>query len=400
MIKILFFNDLTSGLWKTEDVVGNMLEQGEFHSLEELSELMEEHPQARAYLSGEQVLLLDVDLPTKQARQIAKALPFALEEQLATDVDRNHILYLGRDNGRACAAVVEHALMEKVSEAMPLECLVPVPMALPLKKDEWTLYLTEDRAYLRTGPYSGLTCPSPAVSLFVDRQLPEDPSTVNLTVYTEDLDSHQLVIAQLENHGINVSSSEIDQVWTLLEDTTPKHVANLLVDSYKPVTPKKERKASFLAPITGLAAAAFVLGVSINVWQGKMNSHLASEVKSASIGFYKQLFPNERIRNMKRQFQSKLKGSEGSVDTSGFTASLGLIGDALKSNKDFASIEFANIRFNEKKGGLDIDLTASSIAQLESYKKMLTNKGFAVEITSATNENSKIKGHIKVVQNG
>jgi general secretion pathway protein L len=60
------------------------------------------------------VLCLEVELPARSGARAAQLVPFALEEQLATDVETQHFAVAPADNaGRTAVAVVARALLEE-----------------------------------------------------------------------------------------------------------------------------------------------------------------------------------------------------------------------------------------------------------------------------------------------
>lgn len=59
-------------------------------------------------------------------------------------------------------------------------------------------------------------------------------------------------------------------------------------------------------------------------------------------------------------------------------------------------IEWQSLRFNERQNLLVIDLTAQTIADIQAFKSAMEADGLVVEIASATNENNKVKGRIRI----
>lgn len=408
MIKLLFEKGLFQGSWARFDALDALVEDGQFASEDELIQLFAEHESSEfmAILANDSVSLVTADMPIKQTRQIIKALPFAVEEQLASDIGRNHLVYMGKQGSEARAAVVAHDLMDMLSGHSALQGILPLSLILPLSDDRWSVCLLGEQAVVRMDKSSGFHCAANQLTLFIehatassDDEERDEASDPKLTLHTVDGEDHSLLVAQLETSGYDVKVEQQANFWKLVSGIDKKHFANLLVGQYKPAPPKKAKVPSVLAPLVGLAASVLIVGVFANVWQGKTNEQLSSEIRKASVAYYKSLFPGERVRSLKRDFESKL-GAGNNTGPVNFTNSLGEIGQPLQGDGQFKSISLQNIRFNEKRGGFELDLTASTIAQLEGYKKALSEKGFNVEITSATNENSVIKGHLKVRRNG
>ena len=81
---------------------------------------LEQAPRIEAYIAGEQALYTSVNLPMRQRAKLLQAIPYALEEQLADDVDALHfavgqraadgsvpVIAIGRDRLRATIDIFE-----------------------------------------------------------------------------------------------------------------------------------------------------------------------------------------------------------------------------------------------------------------------------------------------------
>ncbi len=390
------------GRWARFDALGQLLEEQSFEQVGALADLAEQWPDESwvGVFAGTQVSVASVDMPIKQVRQIVKALPFAVEEQLASDISENHLVYLGKQDGKAQAAVVELGYMDAMSAYSALRALSPLMLLLPLQASCWTIYIYGDNALVRQSDAAGFVCPAAQLPLFLEQaKAKAELESVSLLFLSEDQHDQSLLLAQLETSGYEIHTQSVDGVWSLFESVKVAGAANLLVGDYKPVQPKKAKRPSVLKGVIGLAASVFALGLLMNIWQAKTDLHLANEVHEASKSYYSSLFPGESLPKLSRQIKSKFNvGEAGGGET--FTQSLGAIGEPLKTVAEFNSIVLHSVRYNEKRGGYDFELTAASIAQLENYKKTLSERGFSVEITSATNESSGVKGQIKVKRNG
>src|SRR5690554_4677655 len=107
-----------------------------------------------ALIPGDEALFCFADIPAKQARYIRQALPFAVEEQLAQDVDTVH-LALGNvsDDGYRVAAI-DHQRMALWRETFldwegaELEAIFPDAALVPLRDHDWAICLGEGTALL------------------------------------------------------------------------------------------------------------------------------------------------------------------------------------------------------------------------------------------------------------
>lgn len=114
-------------------------------------------------LDSRDLLLTHVALPTRRARTARAAAPYAVEDQLAADVDTQQI-YLGpRQDSGFPVAVVSRARLENLLEelerlGLAVDRVVPDVLALPWQEGSWSLGEVGDALLVRTGPAAGFSC--------------------------------------------------------------------------------------------------------------------------------------------------------------------------------------------------------------------------------------------------
>jgi general secretion pathway protein L len=116
---------------------------------------------------GTDVLLAEPELPAKAGMKLAQVVPYALEEQLAEDIDDLHFAISKRPSavGTTPVAVVAHALMDEWLATLRGEGLVPESMyadsdLLPENPGHAVALLENDVVTIR--PPSGATISMPA----------------------------------------------------------------------------------------------------------------------------------------------------------------------------------------------------------------------------------------------
>jgi len=142
-----------------------------------LSELLQQPPancQWIVLLAGEDVLTTTVRLPRKRRRQALKALPYMLEDSIASDVAQEHAA-VGPDNsdGATLVAVIRKQqlrdLLETFADAgvMPFRVL-PDYMVLGESPDTWQILLNGERALVRRPDGTGFSTPVSRLSLLMN----------------------------------------------------------------------------------------------------------------------------------------------------------------------------------------------------------------------------------------
>jgi general secretion pathway protein L len=353
-------------------------------------------------LDGQVILLgntastVKVEMPIKQAKQIAKALPFALEDKLATEVEENHIVYLGSKSGSAHALIIEHDEMERLVE-LGVNSATSFSSVLPNEKGRITLAIFQDRAYIKTDEFYSVCIPLKLLS-FTLEQLRKDEvigDNINLIELTE-LD--ELQKAELTNLGFNVQEQSYGDAFEIIRNGFNKSI-NLFTGIYKPKTIKTNKKPfKFKTPVALAASLLIATLMGLSLQTGQLESK-AEAVKQASINYYKKLFPGERVREraFKRQFRDSVGDSSSSLGGGSFTT---LLANSTSKIKNNAKLELDAVRFNKSKSTLELSLIANSVGDLEKLKTELMDKALSVEIASANQSGGKIKGLLKVKSNG
>lgn len=113
-------------------------------------------------LHASDCVLLDVRLPRLTRSKLASALPSLVEERIATDVDRVHVVATERDpDGVAVAAVVDRAMLSRALDVFkragrPVVSALAHPLALPWEPGKWHVRLRDQAGSVRTGNASGV----------------------------------------------------------------------------------------------------------------------------------------------------------------------------------------------------------------------------------------------------
>ncbi len=349
-------------------------------------------------LTGTQCQVLNAPMPIKQPRQIIKALPFALEDQLANDLDQNHLVFLGRENGQAYAAVINHDAIEAISPNFPAQKMFYLPLLLPHNPGVTSILIMNGQACVRLGEFSAFSVPAALLALTLEKYLINNDANKAVTICFAD-EPDELLQVQLENLELEVNLQSFTDIYMHLEAQARQSKTNLLSGPYQ-VKIKNEHAASqkFKA-LFALAASVFVIVVATNWISATQQNNLASLVQTASKQYYQTLFPDETVRRgLKRIFNDKLEtASPDSQLSGGFTQILAKASSLIRKNKD---AQLQSVRFTSNKGVLEISLLTNNIAQLDSIKQQLEKSGMQVEIASANNDGKRIKGLLKVSNNG
>lgn len=346
---------------------------------------------------GDQVLLTTANVPSKNARQIAQAVPYVIEEQIAADIE-DSFFALGERNseGDVPVAVIDLALMESWVEklkALELETTRVVAEFSLLSANEATAVVDGDQMHVNL-PGMAATLPLADLPLVVSL-LPEPLEHLQLVVHENSESEIQLVASELSASDIEVSVRTTAHA-ALLELCAGfgGTEINLLQGPYR-VERKRKRSQSGWLSVAVLGGVAVFLHLLLQFGQGYYLSTRASGFEQQAMTLYQSIFPKDRnIRDLRRRWNNHLgKSGSGGGDF------VPLFAQSARG-LDAAGLTLNNVNFNESRGDLILQVLADQSDALVRYAQQLSNQGLEAEIGTITQEEDGVRGSIRVRQPG
>jgi len=351
---------------------------------------------------GHDVLFSVASVPTQNKQRLLKAIPYALEEELASDVEQLHFAVSDvNTEGQVSVAVVERSLMDAWQQLLrdagiSADILLSELMAVPVEDSQWTLLLDGNNAMLRSANYDGFVAEVENLGIILPQllkqaaeQLPEIVQVwhdeVNSGV-TPMLPEDMEVIHEQVSSGLMslVSQRKIEFDQGL----------NLLQGDYS----RREQIGRIWRPwryAASLAAVIFVMQVAIAITESSQLESEYGAIKSESKNIFLETFPNrKRVVNPKKEMKQeldKLKG-KGSVKKVNF---LSLLADSGTAFKQTSGLVLRSVRY--KNGALDVELEVPSLQVLDQLKqKLVKAKKLKVEIQSAQSRKNIVQGRLQI----
>jgi general secretion pathway protein L len=365
------------------------------------------------------VLTTAVDIPIKAGARLRAALPFALEEQLADDIENLHFAAGQRsDKGLLTVSVVAHSQMQEWVSALEdagiaATQMIPENHGLAKIPGTMSLLVAEDQVMFNDGAESEFVMQGvkPSDALAVTGALDESESNSG-----SDTDSnaggHLLVYCEPSEevrfeHDWNTLRNELASVdINLLPDgvlprlavtVAAKRGVNLLQGQYG----VKVEYGSMIRPwryAAALLAAFFVFGF---VAKGVDYYRLSAEQEALREQFtqeYRQMRPadNSEITDPARYVDAVRRSSGATVSTDVFLPTLHQLSVALQQNES-AEIEAISYRA----GIVDVRLTAPDVATLDNIQKIVSTSGrFSASIQSTDQVGEKVSSRIQIRETG
>lgn len=391
--------------WFTFDDTGQLTSEVTIGSVEQFAE-QQGDGKIFVLIPGHHVLLSGVEVPSRKAKQIRAAIPFALEEQLAQDVD-DVFFALGAvpKQGTIPIASVSKAYLRDVLETLhnaniTPDVVIPDTLCVQNPATDWCVLQTDEHCLVRVSDTQAFSCPISDLTLYMraalensDYVLPE-----TLTVIAPDLrDDLRLM---LETGGIDITySSNTSQMGTMFAKSLSEGVPiNLLQDEFAAASAWNFdfdwRPWRFAAVF---AALIVLTDVGYTFYQNAVLENQRQDLQKSMVLLYKQTFPGaQKIIDPRAQMESKLKSMERSGDTvsAGF---LKLLENTAPTIKATANLELNKITY--KNGALDYGFSIDSMASMDSLQADLSSGGAVnVSLESAKNERGKITATVRVNQ--
>jgi general secretion pathway protein L len=362
------------------------------------------------------VLTTTVDLPIRGSARIASALPFALEESLADDIENLHFAAgPRRENGALPVAVVAHETLagwlDRLREAN-IEPSLVVPETYGLARIPGTLSLlaTGSQVIFNDGNDTEFVMEGvkPSDTLAVAGLL-EDGSTAADEPATP---GHLLVYCDQQNeqryqHDWNALRHELTSVdVNLLPDGALARMAvtvaagagvNLMQGRYGPKTEFR----SIFRPWQTAAMLLLGLGIvglggkAVETWQLGQE---ASALKTHFSALYREIRPGNtaEIIDPVGAVSSLRRSLGGAVATSAFIPGLEQLGSALQQHQG-ARIEAISYRA----GIIDVRLNAPDVATLDSIQRAVSSSGrFDASIQSTDQAGERVNSRIQIREAG
>jgi len=418
--------------WALYDIAGVQLKYGKQAGLDLIDQTLMQNGidniETIGFWPANAVLTSKVTLPGKQARFIQQALPFAVEEQIAQDIEQVHLALGGKSKASEYSVVsVDRALFKSFFEALgsedvdfPLKAIHLDADALPLTNQALTLCISEKTILVKGRDERSISLLHSNLvpyldSLFLepandseeevgDRLSSEDAFSIKIYIELEQVDQANMLIAQIEQYpGVVVETEQISmsQFELLCEsyfrqNQTPINLCqyDFQVSTQSNGTWQKWRAVALIAGL------GFLLQLGVFIGQGAYLEKQADSIGQQALASYKKIVPNSNrvtVAKLARIIKGKLNQKDTTSNTDlGFLNLLGEAGYQFKNNKYNAQLSFNSINFNAQRGELIMEMQAQSFEQLESFKTAIDSAGLKAKISSAVQEKDYFRGRISV----
>lgn len=347
------------------------------HALGELQERAGGRPVV-TLVPGSDLIFRRVSLPGKYSRQSAAALPYLLEEQIASDVEALHLVVLGHQGNEVDLMAVDKAKMQAWLDwlqqaGLKTLQLLPDVLTLPLVAEGWSALQLGEEWLLRQGPRQGIVAEESLLALLLATQA--EPPTIH---------THTPPPAMA---GANWQPADPELPMLLLAKGAMACQANLLQGKYRPQTEYARYWLQWrkVAVVAGLLLLVALTQRGVHLYQlAEQDKALKAEIRQV----YTRIFPGEsRIVNVRSQMAQHLK-LLGQAPQDGV---LLLLTELAPVFAEVPGLKPEVMRFDAARGELRLQVTAPGFTEIERFRE-LAGKRFEVQQGEVRSTEGKVEG--------
>ncbi|MGM0525188.1 MAG: type II secretion system protein GspL [Pseudomonadota bacterium] len=370
--------------------VNETIASGELESLDDLNQLAAQAERCfvTVAIPGQDAVLQHVTLPSGARRHLDKVIPFALEEELASDIEKLHFAWSkpGKSSQPLPVVVTERRHMQQWQAVLNKAQIradewIPDYLLLPYAEGEWHCLTLGNDTIVRVGHWQGFTLENDLFGEVLSASAVERETPKKLVHYGE--------LGWLEP-TVTTEAADIELPVTALALGTDGF--DIRQREFRPATRRKTLNLNW-RPLAVAAACCFVVAVSYNWVRAVSLNNQADAMQQQALALYKQQFPEQqRVVNLRVQLQRQIdqlglnQGQQASM-----LRTLDQLGAAFSSAP---SLTLELLKF--QRGELRLHAIAQSFGELEKFQQSAKDSGLVVEQGTLSNRGSQVAGTITV----
>ena len=353
------------------------------------------------------VSMRQCQLPAGRAKQAERLAPFAVEDQLAQDIQQLHIAILHQHKQTLTLGVIDHRLLQGLLAVLAEQGCRPVwvgslsmllrPALLPdqlwvlAQTDQAITVMQAQHCFTTDAAYLGQWLESASAQ-------PDQPTSIRLTLDAEHPQA-ELIGAQLATQYPDSALHPETFTPQILWDgcAHAQHSRSLLQGEFAVQAHRSTGANRPLVRWMALAAAVLAVAVlqrGLETWRATEQTEIYWQ---ASEALAQQIYgPQKRIRRatLRRELEELLSQapSNDSASASGFLPLL----QAVVSSAQDTPVRAGELRYQHERNELSVALQASDFTQLDRMKQYLQQQGYRVEL-SASRTATGVQGYFKII---
>ena len=177
---------------------------------------------------------------------------------------------------------------------------------------------------------------------------------------------------------------------------TVETTLNLLQGEFSPISANAANR-KFIRKSGAIISACVAVFLVVTMAGGFYLNVKADQYFDDSVTIYRNVFPKQKkVIDPVKQMQRQLAGKTMGGTTSDFLPLLDAASRALSNLETEVPSTIGQLRYDNQRGHIIIDLRVNSIDILESYKEQLTAESLTVDILSANQDQEMVNGRMQI----
>lgn len=394
---IILVHDLApeQATWSQFDASGALLLAPKTGLLKEAAQGVKEDP-VILVLPAAEVTHHFAQVPTQNKRQALAALPFSIEDKLAQDVTKCHVVVgTPLTDGRYPLAVVSKSslttwLQNFEDEGCLVRAIYSELQALPRENGIWTVAFRDKQVLLSLNANEGYVFDASWWVQGVQAVLAAQTNgKVPCLVYgaTESLKTE--LAQEFPELDIKFRAQTVSWLEFIAPAVLRGEGINLAQQAFKPRKGFKGRVKIWKPAIIALAAAlAFV--VLHDLFLFNRAASLAENFSQEAEALYRKTFPQDsRIVNIKAQTESHIAKFRETNQEGQLFLLLGTLGEVMSLEE---SALLLSLGYNRLRTGLSVEVETQDYQAFERLRKALTKEAVVKVTTANITETNRVRG--------
>ena len=347
----------------------------------------------------ESVLCLARAVPGRSVSQIARALPFAVEEFVTQDIETMHLAHgpVTRGEPVSCVLVDRQLLADWLAaiRSSGLAATFMTPDASLLPRDGAAVLFEGQDALLRSGPHltrlDGGALPD-ALAAAAPDDAASSGEAPRLAVIGAD-PAQVEALRRVVPHAVAEHPIEGSVLRFLSSHFDGARDINMLQGPFAP--PRRRRVAAGRwRTVAAVAAVWLVVFVGVRFGEGLWADYRADALRAEAATLYRELYPEARPpRNAYVEMRRRVGQPERAAGAD-FEVLLGTLAGAIDAAVQ--GVELQSLSFSETRGELTTELSLREYADLDRLRLQLEEQGLVVHIGSAEEQDGIVRARLRL----
>ena len=387
------YNDNHFG-WLRYDANNVLVEHHRYSALSQCRAV--DHESIIFLIPGVDVRMLTVSLPKMSYAELVHAVPYALEEQLASDIDSLHFVIAKHESeGKRSVAVIQKDVWQKQLEELQQSGIQPTAIlpdyfALPWLKEQWTIAFEEEIAAVRLDKDYGFSTDAanvPALLKFHLQSLKENtPTQLNIL----DINKVQK-FADIEALGIETKVRTVKPA-RIIDIASLKDCSFNLLSKVQQADRLKSGRIHWWKHAVTVMVVAVLLTLAAYTAEIFYLKHQERVVTAEITSAYQAIFPGQSLpENPRARVAEMLNQYSVQAKHHVFLFILSKLGQVYKENPMVRVVEL-----NYDKAQLKAKISAPSMDALQHCVHQLIESGLSVRQRQVDTSKDNVSAELSI----